>query len=1026
MRRTALLLAAVLALVCAAPASANQLLSQRVTVGEKVERSCIARALTGGGGYATRSVSVPEAGLVTARLAAGSGDWDVALFDSATGQMVAGSAFFGASEVAQGFAAGGQRLTVQACRRSGGSRTARLTVESTASRVGANPPTLSLVRVMTPTRARKDELTSLGLDLTEHGRDGFVEVVLHGPADARRLREAKFTFTTEVADLAEQAARDRAADRRYASSNARSALPSGRTGGYRRLPDYGQEMKELAAENPRLVKPITLPFKTATGMSVEGIEVTADVNQRDGKPVFLHMGGHHAREWPSAEHTIEWAYELVNGYRADNPRVRRLMSSVRTIIVPLVNPEGFNVSREAGETLGQGGGRPGGANADLAYFLSTVYEYQRKNCRVVNPDGTDPPEGDCSGAESASANCANTGLSQFGVDPNRNYGGFWGGPGATAGGPGPFGVCAQDYRGSAPFSEPETRNVRALVSTRHVTTLITNHTYSNLVLRPPAIRAQGPTVDEPVYKALGDSMASHNAYESQPSYDLYDTSGGTEDWTYYATGGLGFTFEIGPDGFHPTFSSMVAEYEGAAPAAGAGKGGNREAYFKAMENAARDVRHSVVGGEAPAGAVLRLKKNFKTKTSPVIDVEGETGDPILFDDTLDTTIEVPASGRYEWHINPSTRPIIAQGQGRPPTGGSPSPPIAFENQAAAQPPCPQYYLVDPAACPGGLGQTEHVFEIPANGPAVDNGFANVKLDFDEAADLDLEVFKADAEGNPTGEPVASAASSANPEQTILGPDPEPGRYVARVINFAAGSTYDLTITFTGPKPYIAHAKETWTMTCEGIDGKVAATRQVLIERGEVKTENFGAPCAKVAAAAIERRRRQREKRDCLPTRGGVKPRRMGTVQLGRTQKRQRRILGGKRLKSRRGIDRYCVRGGGGMRVGYPTRRLATKISNRLRNRVRRRAILAISSSRRFRVSKVRVGTQVGVLRKRVRGETRYRVGRNVWFTARGKRSRLLFSTRGGRVRQLGLGDKALTSTRLATFRFLRAWDKRGL
>ncbi len=35
------------------------------------------------------------------------------------------------------------------------------------------------------------------------------------------------------------------------------------------------------------------------------------------------------------------------------------------------------------------------------------------------------------------------------------------------------------------FSEPETRNIQALVSAHQVTTLITNHTYSNLVLREP-------------------------------------------------------------------------------------------------------------------------------------------------------------------------------------------------------------------------------------------------------------------------------------------------------------------------------------------------------------------------------------------------------------------------------------------------------------------------------------------------------------------------------------------------------------
>ena len=40
-----------------------------------------------------------------------------------------------------------------------------------------------------------------------------------------------------------------------------------------------------------------------------------------------------------------------------------------------------------------------------------------------------------------------------------------------------------------PISEAESRNMRALISRRQVTSLITNHTYTNLVLRPPGINA---------------------------------------------------------------------------------------------------------------------------------------------------------------------------------------------------------------------------------------------------------------------------------------------------------------------------------------------------------------------------------------------------------------------------------------------------------------------------------------------------------------------------------------------------------
>ena len=72
-----------------------------------------------------------------------------------------------------------------------------------------------------------------------------------------------------------------------------------------------------------------------------------------------------------------------------------------------------------------------------------------------------------------------------GVDPNRNYGAFWGGTGASDT------SVEQDYRGPGPFSEPESENIRELVSSRQITTLITNHTFSDLVLRPPGLASQG-------------------------------------------------------------------------------------------------------------------------------------------------------------------------------------------------------------------------------------------------------------------------------------------------------------------------------------------------------------------------------------------------------------------------------------------------------------------------------------------------------------------------------------------------------
>lgn len=1035
MRRPLAACAALIAFLlttAAAPAAAGEILSTELSVADAVKRSCIQRALTGGEGYAQRTITAPAPGGITARLEAESGDWDLGIFDAESGRRIGGSAYFGSTEIADGLVSDGQELTVQACRRTGAADTAELIVESEAFDLDAAREKTSLVRVSTPTRDRKDELTALGLDVTEHAGDGFIEVVLHGTDDARVLRDAKFTFVTQIADLAAQGEADRAEDRRYARSVTRSTLPSGRDT-YRTLEEYNEEMKLLAEANPDLVKPLVLPFETWEGRQVQGIEITNDVNARDGKPVFLQMGLHHAREWPSGEHAMEWAYELVNGSTDTGPvgdRVRGLLAQTRTIVVPVVNPDGFNYSRTigAGSDPQNGRGSPNpGEEMELVNIVAHPGEYRRKNCRF--PDDSDG--GSCTAGASA-------GLASTGVDPNRNYGGLWGGPGA--------GETPENetYRGPGPFSEPDTKNVRDLVSKRQVTTLITNHTFSDLILRPPGLQSLGPPPDEDKgYKALGDAMAAENGYLSQKGYELYDTTGTTEDWTYPATGGFGFTFEIGcvipeeADGkrigcteghFHPPYEEMVKEYEGTTDRADeSGDGlGNREAYFIALESTANAARHSVIEGSAPAGAVLRLKKTFMTKTSPVIR-DGEETDVIEFEDNLDTSMVVPGTGTFEWHINPSTRPAVAVSSGREATG-PPSDKVEFLGSPSSPPDGAAPAATADANSNDPLNYNDHAFVVPANGSGVDNAKFTVRIEWETvASDWDTRLYK-DLDGNGTvdaGDPEVGTSQQGTTdfEQITFSGDDLPGAYVLRVNNFAATEPYDGTVTFQGPDPFVPAQTETWTMTCAGIDGKVAATRQVFIERGQARVEDFGAPCAKIAAAAIEK---ARQKRDCIKRRGGVKPRSLGTARLGRKRKAQRRILGGKRLKSRKGIDRYCVRGGGGMRIGYPTKRLMKRTPRRVRSRVRGEAVLLLTSNRQFRLGRFRVGAKVKVLRKRLHREQRFKVGRNVWYTVGGRQSRLLFSTRKGRVRQLGLGEKALTSSRRETKRYLRAWSRRGL
>jgi hypothetical protein len=797
------LAAVVLVLMLAGPASAAGLLSQTVSAASAVDKSCTGGERSGAGVAQTR-VTMPDPGYVTTRLAAASGDWDLAIVDAADGRVVAGSAYSGSNEVASGLAVKGSDLIVQACRLSGGSSTANLSVAATAVDT-TQVQKMQLVRVATANLARKNELTNLGLDLTEHGGPGFVEAVLYGPADAQKLVANNFAYTVEVPDLSVQARNDRVADSRFTAANASSDLPSGNTS-YRRLFDYSEDMKRLAQDNPDLVRPITLNNQTYEGRPVEGIEIATNPTARDGRPVFLQMGVHHAREWPSGEHAMEWAFELIQGYRNGDAKARDLVARTRTIVVPVVNPDGFNTSREAGELFGHSGGHAtdvdgSGDISDPEFILAastSPNEYRRKNCRF--PEG--PAAGNCAGVD--------TGVFGHGVDPNRNYGAFWGGGGSS-------GVFAeQDYRGPAPFSEPESRNVRELISARQVTTLITNHTFSNLVLRPPGTAAQGTTVDEPIYKGLGDSMAAENGYSSQYGYQLYDTDGTTEDWSYNATGGLGFTFEIGDLGFHPPFAETVAEWNGTTEDATGG--GNRAAYYKAQENTADATKHSVLAGQAASGSVLRLTKAFDMPTS----VEGLT-----FTDTLNSSMVVSdRKGNFEWHVNPSTRPLVAKSSGREPTG-DPSPPQEFQSRGGSTP-CANYDTPPPSCV------EDHLITVPS-GAGIDNAKATFRIEFAPVSDWDMKIYRADADGNATGDAVAVSGHGLTDgelgyeEASVLDPV---GSYVVRVQNYAAIDPFTGTVTFEGPPPHQAPQQESYTLSCETPQGVVKSARQVFVARGE--------------------------------------------------------------------------------------------------------------------------------------------------------------------------------------------------
>jgi hypothetical protein len=514
---------------------------------------------------------------------------------------------------------------------------------------------------------------------------------------------------------------------------------------------------------------------------------------------------------------MEFAHYLADGYGTD-PQVTSLLKRERIVIVPIINTDGFIASRDAfdlGDQFYANGDPDNGSTVTLVEAVANGgnFAYRRKNCDGAVPSPDFPCE------------------LQWGVDPNRNYGEGWGGPGASSS------QNTQTYRGTGPWSEPETQAVHEYSQTHQVTALITLHNFASLVLRPPGLASKGKAPDEDRLKELGDQMAADTGYTSQFGWQLYDTSGTTEDWNYAAAGTYGYTIELGPaaeDGgnFHIEYKRAVVDQWTGTPGTPQEGKGMRAALLTMADAAANPADHAVITGRAPAGSVLRLHKSFKTSTAPVCTLSdpalavsgcfGE-GEKQQVDDQLDTTMVVPKGGQYTWHVGPSTRPFVLEqrfpDQGTKLRGQTVTGSVPQGLQGAGQ----------------DNDSNDHTFTV--TDPAVNQ--LRIGLDWATPDDIDLYVYRKDG---ATLTPVGSSTSSLGEKENVVIDNATAGTYVVRVVNYTAVPGNPYTLTFdeytVGADIITAGHTEAWTMTLEAPDGTVLDTRDVTVLRGQTVTQNF--------------------------------------------------------------------------------------------------------------------------------------------------------------------------------------------
>jgi hypothetical protein len=291
--------------------------------------------------------------------------------------------------------------------------------------------------------------------------------------------------------------------------------------GYHTYRQLTTELDSLAAAHPNQVA-ISSYGKSVQGRPLLLVKISDDVRTDKHEPEVLFSCAQHAREHITVEMCLHIVRRLARGYGTD-PAITHVLKSREIWVVPMANPDG--------------------AEYDISTGLFAMW---RKN-RQPAPDN-----------------------SHVGTDLNRNWGDEWACCDGSSGNP-----ANDTYHGPAPFSAPETAQLRDWVNSRviggeqQITAHIDFHSFSELVLWPYGFTASdtGPGLtnsDADTFRKLGQQMAATNGYRPEQSSNLYINDGSIADWMWAQHHIWSYTLEMYPTsmtqgGFYPPASVIDRE-----------------------------------------------------------------------------------------------------------------------------------------------------------------------------------------------------------------------------------------------------------------------------------------------------------------------------------------------------------------------------------------------------------------------------------------------------------------------------------
>jgi len=218
------------------------------------------------------------------------------------------------------------------------------------------------------------------------------------------------------------------------------------------------------------------------GYSLEGnpifmLKISDNVLVDEDEPEICINGLIHAREPIGIEIVLYLMDALTGGYVTD-PDIAQLVDNTEIFLIPMINPDGYLFNEFNNP---EGGGM------------------WRKNMRD-NGDGS------------------------YGVDLNRNWGYNWAFDNRTSS----SNPETQTYRGTEPFSEPETQVLRDWMNTRDLTVVINYHSYGRISIAPWGFDGGIPNPDLFIHNPIQDSIFNMNGYPAAGG----GHNGSALDWQY--------------------------------------------------------------------------------------------------------------------------------------------------------------------------------------------------------------------------------------------------------------------------------------------------------------------------------------------------------------------------------------------------------------------------------------------------------------------------------------------------------------